>query len=94
MPKLKTKGKIHATLTGFDFTEDAPLPLRKAVRQKCLECCCGNPAEVQRKTGADSGRGKSAPRRAWLFQSWGFYRGPPGCPRRTPQVAAVEIPQG
>ena len=48
MPKLKTKGTIHETLTGYDFTVDEPLSRTKAIRAKCLECCSGNPAEVRR----------------------------------------------
>ncbi len=42
MPKLKTSGKIHATLTGYDFLEDKPLSPRKAMRKKCLECAGGS----------------------------------------------------
>ena len=48
MPKLKTKAPIHDTLTGYDFSVDEPLSRTKAIRQKCLECCCGNAAEVRR----------------------------------------------
>lgn len=37
---LKTKGEIHKdNITGYDFRKDEPLPLIKAVRQKCMECC-------------------------------------------------------
>ena len=46
--KIKKTGVIHDTLTGYDFREDAPLPRTRAIRQKCLECCCGNAAEVRR----------------------------------------------
>ena len=48
MPKLKKTGTIHDTLTGYDFRVDDPLPLRKAARQKCLECVCGSSEEVRR----------------------------------------------
>ena len=47
MPKLKTSGKIHNTITGFDFREDAPLSPRRAMRQMCLSCCAGVAAEVK-----------------------------------------------
>lgn len=41
MPKLKTRGQIHDTLTGFDFRTD-PAPTRqKAIRLKCIECTNG-----------------------------------------------------
>ena len=48
MSKLKTRGKIHSTTTGYNFLEDAPLTLRKATRLKCLECCAGSAPEVKR----------------------------------------------
>jgi hypothetical protein len=48
MPKLKTKSPIHDTITGYDFEVDPPLVRSKAIRQKCLECCCGQSAEVAR----------------------------------------------
>ena len=48
MPKLKTEGPIHDTITGFDFAIDEPLTRTKAIRHKCLECCGGNAAEVRR----------------------------------------------
>lgn len=44
---MKMRGK-RDTLTGFDFTEDAPLRPRKAMRAKCLECCAGSPSAVKR----------------------------------------------
>ena len=47
MPKTKTSGEIHDTLTGWDFTKDEPLTPRKAMRLKCLECCCGSAHEVK-----------------------------------------------
>lgn len=47
MPKLKKSGVIHDTLTGYDFTVDRPLTRKQAIRQKCLECQCGNAAEVR-----------------------------------------------
>jgi len=46
--KLKTKGIIHDTLTGYNFRVDAPLRRAPAIRQKCLECQGGNSAEVRR----------------------------------------------
>jgi len=46
--KLKKRGKIHDTLTGYDFRVDEPLTPMKAIRQKCLECCCGSSTEVAR----------------------------------------------
>ena len=36
--KLKTRGKIHDTVTGYDFREDTPLNRSLAIRKKCLEC--------------------------------------------------------
>lgn len=48
MATLKTKGTIHDTLTGYDFEVDSPLSRTKAIRAKCMECCCGNSAEVRR----------------------------------------------
>lgn len=48
MKKLKTKGPIHDTLTGYDFREDKPLMRSKAIRAKCVECCAGSLAEVRR----------------------------------------------
>ena len=47
MPRLKRTGKIHNTLTGYDFREDTALRPLKAMRMKCLECCCGSPAQVR-----------------------------------------------
>ena|GEM_PF-2669474 len=47
MPKLKKIGEIHDTLTGFDFRVDPPLTPRKAIRMKCLECCCGSSHAVK-----------------------------------------------
>ena len=43
MAKLKDKGKIHDTLTGYDFRVDEPLRPLKAMRTKCKECCGSNP---------------------------------------------------
>lgn len=37
----------HPTLTGYDFTKDAPLTPMKAIRQKCLECQGGSSNEVK-----------------------------------------------
>lgn len=48
MPRLKTTGKIHDTLTGYDFRADKPLIRSKAIRQKCIECQCGQLAEIRR----------------------------------------------
>ena len=48
MPKLKTTAPVHDTLTGYDFREDKPLRPLRAIRMKCVECCCGNVAEVRR----------------------------------------------
>jgi len=48
MPKIKTIGTIHDTLTGYDFEVDTALSPLKAIRFKCLECCCNNAAEVKR----------------------------------------------
>jgi len=45
--KLKTRGKIHKTLTGFDFRKDERLRPLKAIRFKCLECS-GTPQEVKK----------------------------------------------
>lgn len=47
MPVIKKNGVIHDTLTGYDFTRDKPLRPLRAIRQKCLECCCGSPKEVR-----------------------------------------------
>ncbi len=38
MPVIKMKGVIHDTLTGYNFTQDAPLHRAKAIRAKCREC--------------------------------------------------------
>ena len=38
--KLKKTGTIHDTITGYDFRIDRPLTRSRAIRQKCLECCC------------------------------------------------------
>lgn len=51
--KLKKTGKIHDTLTGYDFNVDQALSRSKAIRTKCLECCAGNSAEVDRCTISD-----------------------------------------
>ena len=48
MPKLKTEAPIRGTLTGYDFSVDEPLSRTRAIRQKCIECCAGNAAEVRR----------------------------------------------
>ena len=48
MLKVKTTGKIHDTLTGYDFREDDPLTPMRAIRKKCLECCAGSSDEVKR----------------------------------------------
>lgn len=53
MPRIKTAGTIHDTITGYDFDVDTPLTRTKAIRAKCLECCCGNSAEVRRCQIAD-----------------------------------------
>lgn len=45
--KLKIKGVDHGTITGYDFTVDKPLPLRRAVRYMCLSCVNLNVAEVK-----------------------------------------------
>ena len=42
MPKIKTIGKIHDTITGYDFRVDEPLTRAKAIRKKCMECQCGS----------------------------------------------------
>jgi hypothetical protein len=36
------------TITGYDFTAQAPLRRNAAMREKCLECCSRNSAEVAR----------------------------------------------
>lgn len=38
------------TLTGWEFApgHDSPLRALKAIRAKCIECCCGQVAEVAR----------------------------------------------
>lgn len=50
MPKIKTRGHIHPTLTGYQFADGVDSPERplRSIRLKCLECCCGNVAEVRR----------------------------------------------
>ncbi len=40
--------KKHETVTGYDFQVDEPLPPRKAMPEKCLECCVGSHHEVAR----------------------------------------------
>ena len=44
---LKTTAPIHDTVTGYDFRVDEPLGTRKAMRQKCLECCCGHDGDIR-----------------------------------------------
>lgn len=48
MVRVKNTEPIHNTLTGYDFREDEPLTRSKAIRKKCLECQCGNKAEIRR----------------------------------------------
>ena len=45
---MKTAAPLHDTLSGHDFRVDEPLPRTKAIRRNCIECCCGNAAEVRR----------------------------------------------
>lgn len=33
--------QTHPTITGYDFTVDTPLPIKRAVRSKCVECMGG-----------------------------------------------------
>jgi len=40
--EIKKTGTIHSTATGYDFREDKPLSLRKALHEKCLECANGS----------------------------------------------------
>lgn len=47
MPRLKTKGPIHDTVTGYDFTVDEALRPAKAMRKACLLCCNGSSNEVK-----------------------------------------------
>jgi hypothetical protein len=49
MPKIKTKGHVHPTLTGYQFADgkDEPLTPLRAIRKKCLECCCGSQKQVK-----------------------------------------------
>ena len=46
----ETENNRHRSryLEGYDFTVDAPLRPLRAMRVKCLECCCNNSAEVRR----------------------------------------------
>lgn len=50
---IKKDGLIHDTLTGYDFKIDKRLTPTKAIRQKCLECQCGNRGEVDSCTISD-----------------------------------------
>ena len=34
-------------ITGHDFRVDKPLTRKRAMREKCLECCCGSKHEVK-----------------------------------------------
>jgi len=34
-------------ITGFDYRYDTPPSRAKALRMKCLECCCGSKHEVK-----------------------------------------------
>lgn len=45
--KLRTKGKLRDTSTGYDFTLDKALPPRQAMRKKCLECVNLIPNDVK-----------------------------------------------
>ncbi len=54
MPKLKKTGVIHPTITGYDFTEDALLKPRRAMRLKCLDCS-GSAYEVKKCPITDCG---------------------------------------
>lgn len=47
MATLKANGPNFDTVTGYDFTLDKALTPRKAMRQKCLECCAGSKHEVK-----------------------------------------------
>ena len=53
MPKIKTIGTIHDTLTGYDFEVDAALRPLKAIRTKCLECCNASSLAVKQCTITD-----------------------------------------
>lgn len=44
MPK---KYKQHDTITGYDFRKDPPLTPRKAIKEKCIECCGGSIHEAK-----------------------------------------------
>ena len=53
MPRLNHKNPIADTLTGYEFDprltpHHAAIAKPKAIRLKCLECCCGNDAVVRR----------------------------------------------
>ena len=43
------------TITGYDFTKDAPLHPRKAMRLKCLECMGGSSKLVKECCAIDCG---------------------------------------
>ena len=47
MPRLKKKGKIHDTVTGFNFLEDESLTPLKSIRLKCRECTCDQPRAIR-----------------------------------------------
>lgn len=53
--KLTDKPFEGKTITGYDFTQQPALMRSKAIRAKCLECCCGNAAEVRRCRMVDCG---------------------------------------
>ena len=46
---IKKHPPFSDTVTGYDFLNtDKPLTPRKAMRQKCLECCCGSSPVVKK----------------------------------------------
>ena len=47
MKKLKTRGKIHDTVTGYDFRVDEPLNRSDAIRQMCRECTALSAPDVK-----------------------------------------------
>ena len=87
MSRLKKKGPVRDTLTGYDFRKDAALTPRRAMRLKCLECQCGNSAEVRRCPIVDCS--------LWPYRTGkGINTDANGDPAKTRSTKASKTPDG